>query len=368
MTEQKQKSIDTWEAYQTTLVDRTLYAFYLLGWIGLPLFIWRSILSGWRPANAVTVVLVVAGMIFYRFGKQASTDMKGVVLVGIFFCLAIPGLLSIGVLSNGLLLIATGCISASLVFSRRVSLWLSACSVTFLALVGLGFVSGTLQLHTDANLFATSSATWITAVFINFLSVLILVMRISNFRMSLQSLLIEVEQQRDVIAHQANHDQLTNLPTQRLANDRLKMAINAAKRHGGKVALLFIDLDGFKKANDTFGHDAGDCVLQAVASRIQHCIRAADTACRIGGDEFLVILGEIADQTSAAVAAQKIIALINQPIDFNGQPLQVGCSIGIGLYPDNATDSKRLRIVADAAMYSVKRSGKNNFAFSTMTP
>jgi diguanylate cyclase (GGDEF)-like protein len=365
MTEEPKHSTVTWETYRATLVNKTLHAFYLLGWIGLPLFVWRSIVVGWQPANTVTCLLVVAGMVFYRLGDKASTNLRGMVLVGTFFGLAIPGLLNIGVLSNGLLLIATGSICASLVFSRTVSLWLGGASVLFLSLVGVGYVTGALQLQTDANAFAISPATWITAVFVNFLSVLILVMRISSFRESLKSALIEVEQQRDVIAHQANHDQLTNLPTLRLANDRLEMALNNARRHGGKVALLFIDLDGFKLANDSFGHDAGDCVLQSVAQRIQHSIRAADTACRIGGDEFLVILGEIADQTSAAVAAQKIIELINQPIDFNGQPLQVGCSIGISLFPDNANDSKNLRKAADSAMYQVKRAGKNNFTFAT---
>ena len=365
MTEEPKHSTVTWETYRETLVNKTLHAFYLLGWFGLPLFVWRSLTVGWQPANTVTFIVVVAGMLFFRFGRQTSINLRGMVLVGVFFGLAIPGLLNIGVLSNGLLLIATGCICASLVFSRRVSLWLGGASVLFLCLVGAGYVTGALQLHTDANLFAISPATWVTAVLVNFLSVLILVMRISSFRESLKSALIEVEQQRDVIAHQANHDQLTHLPTLRLANDRLEMALNTARRHAGKVALMFIDLDGFKQANDRFGHDAGDCVLQTVAQRIQQSIRAADTACRIGGDEFLLILTEAIDATSAAVAAQKIIELINQPIDFNGQPLQVGCSIGISLFPDHASDSKELRRAADAAMYQVKRAGKNHYSFAS---
>ena len=240
MTEEPKHSTVTWETYRATLVNKTLHAFYLLGWIGLPLFVWRSILVGWQPANTVTCLLVVIGMVFYRLGDKASTNLRGMVLVGTFFGLAIPGLLNIGVLSNGLLLIATGCICASLVFSRRASLWLGGGSILFLSLVGLGYVTGVLHLQTDANAFAISPATWITAVFVNFLSVLILVMRISGFRESLKSALIEVEQQRDVIAHQANHDQLTNLPTLRLANDRLEMAL---KYMPDLAAIHFEDAD-----------------------------------------------------------------------------------------------------------------------------
>ena len=363
MQSDKPHSTNAWEAYRRILVDKTLLAFYVLAWLGIPLFVWRSLASGWRPINLLTVALVVAGMIFFHFGKNVSTDIKGSVLVAIFFGLAIPGLLSVGVLSNGLLLIATGCMCASLVFSMRISLLISAGSLIFLSLVGIGFVSGTLQLHTDANVFATSSATWLTAVFVNFLTVLILISRIASFSSSLQSLLVEVEQQRDVIAHQANHDQLTDLPTLRLAKDRLDMAIKNASRKGSKVALLFIDLDGFKQANDSFGHDAGDRVLQEVARHITASIRAGDTACRIGGDEFLVILGDLADQRSAALVAQKIIDAVNRPISFEGHQVRVGCSIGIGVYPDHASDGKGLRVAADTAMYSVKRLTKNNFAF-----
>ena len=118
MTEEPKHSTVTWETYRETLVNKTLHAFYLLGWFGLPLFVWRSLTVGWQPANTVTFIVVVAGMLFFRFGRQTSINLRGMVLVGVFFGLAIPGLLNIGVLSNGLLLLATGCICASLVFSR----------------------------------------------------------------------------------------------------------------------------------------------------------------------------------------------------------------------------------------------------------
>lgn len=354
---------DSWEAFRTALVDKTLHAFYLLGWVGLPLFAWRSTLVGWSVSSVVVVILVIAGMCFQRFGRHVNTDIKGAVLVSTFFCLAVPGLLNLGLLSNGLLLSATGCLCASLIFSKRTSVKISAASITFLLVTAAGFVSGFLNLSTDAGRFAVSPAAWLTAVCINFFSVLIFVSGIAKFRESLKELLVEVQTQRDVIAHHANHDQLTQLPTLRLATDRLKMALSASARSGQKLALMFIDLDGFKKANDTFGHDAGDHVLKEVARRISGVIREVDTTCRIGGDEFLVIIGAIPDAAVAADCARKIILALSQPIEFEGQPIQIGCSIGIALFPDHATDAAVLRQRADAAMYAVKRSGKNNFAF-----
>lgn len=158
-------------------------------------------------------------------------------------------------------------------------------------------------------------------------------------------------------------DALTGLPSLRLAQDRLEMVIGQARRQGNKAGLMFIDLDGFKDINDEYGHDAGDQVLKEVGNRIQQTIRAVDTAARIGGDELLVILGDLANEDAAREVATKLMAAVRQPVDWNGKQLHVGCSMGISLYPDDALDAQSLRIKADTAMYRVKRTGKNGFAF-----
>ena len=359
---------DAWETFRAALVEKTLSAYYVLAWIGLPLFIWRSQVVGWRANHVFVVTLVVAGMAFYRFGKRLSTDTKSIVLVAVFFGLAVPGIVNLGLLSNGLLLIAAGCMAASLLLSSRVSAWLSVGSFVLLGIAGFAFVSGTLVIGTDANAFAASAAAWFTAVCVNFLSALILVHSVATFRRSLQSTLIEVQRQRDIIAHQANHDLLTGLPTLSLASDRLGMALNVARREATKVAVMFLALDGYKAANETFGHDVGDQVLRIVATRIRSSIRATDTACRIGGDEFLVILTEIPDAAIAAETARKIIAAIGRPISVGGPEVVVGCSIGIALFPDQGDDPRALRHAADLAMYAVKRSGKNAYRFSDAAP
>jgi diguanylate cyclase (GGDEF)-like protein/PAS domain S-box-containing protein len=163
--------------------------------------------------------------------------------------------------------------------------------------------------------------------------------------------------------HLATHDLLTDLPSIRLARDRLSVAVNLARRYKKALALMFVDLDGFKAVNDTLGHDAGDYVLNQVAQRMLSCVRETDTVARFGGDEFLIIATEINAPENAAHIAEKVIQLISQPFIYNGQQAIVGASIGIALFPDHGEDMDQLIRQADQAMYSVKNAGKNGFRF-----
>ena len=158
----------------------------------------------------------------------------------------------------------------------------------------------------------------------------------------------------------ANHDELTGLPALRLARDRLQVACHQALRDNSRVAVLFIDLDGFKEANDRFGHAAGDQVLRVVASRLIETIRGGDTASRHGGDEFAVILNGVTAEAAMQVAA-KLVETIGRPISYGNEVISVGASIGIAIYPDHAAKPEDLFGLADQAMYAVKRAGKNGY-------
>jgi diguanylate cyclase (GGDEF)-like protein len=174
----------------------------------------------------------------------------------------------------------------------------------------------------------------------------------------------EIQVQHDQMKMMATHDSLTELPTMRLAADRLQVAISSARRTNEQVALLFLDLDAFKAVNDTFGHDAGDALLQEVAQRLRKSIRDEDTAARIGGDEFLVILSGLQGRSAAATVAEKIVAAVSLPVAFAGHSLRVGASIGIALFPEHGVSMEALRQAADCAMYRVKKAGKNGFVFA----
>ena len=165
------------------------------------------------------------------------------------------------------------------------------------------------------------------------------------------------------LAHFAHHDYLTDLPNRILFLNSLGHSLLLAKRNSYKVAALFLDLDGFKKVNDTLGHDAGDQLLCEVSTRLKGAIRASDTVARIGGDEFTFVLNNIGSDENASLIANKIIAALSEPFELKGQRCHVGGSIGISMYPENSGDTETLIKQADEAMYLAKQSGKNTYRF-----
>ncbi len=160
--------------------------------------------------------------------------------------------------------------------------------------------------------------------------------------------------------HMAQYDALTHLPNRALFNDRLQQAIAAAHRNKARMALMFIDLDKFKPVNDTYGHGVGDLLLKDVALRIQDCLRDSDTAARIGGDEFVILLPAIETQQDAGKVGEKILSALNRPFMLAGHTLNISGSIGVAVYPEHGKDEKLLVKSADIAMYHAKKNGRNN--------
>jgi len=165
-------------------------------------------------------------------------------------------------------------------------------------------------------------------------------------------------------AYFARHDHLTGLPNIALLGERLDHAIATAYRHCSRIALLFIDLDGFKQINDAHGHLAGDELLKSVATRLGSCVRATDTVCRRGGDEFVILLSELACQQDAAHLAEKVLAALSAPHVVDYIPMGIGASIGISIYPDDSDDVTRLIQCADAAMYRAKTTSLDGYCFA----
>jgi diguanylate cyclase (GGDEF)-like protein len=147
--------------------------------------------------------------------------------------------------------------------------------------------------------------------------------------------------------------------------DRVQVAVANAHRHSHQVAVMFLDLDLFKRINDTLGHDAGDAVLEETARRLLACVREGDTVARLGGDEFVVLLPELDDAAGAGILAERIIESVRQPLHIAGRELFVTTSVGIGVYPLDATDVDPLLKAADRAMYEAKELGRNSFKFAS---
>jgi diguanylate cyclase (GGDEF)-like protein len=165
------------------------------------------------------------------------------------------------------------------------------------------------------------------------------------------------------MSHLAQHDFLTGLPNRMLLTERLSQAIGLAHRHHKQVALLFLDLDYFKNVNDSLGHAIGDQLLQSVAERLASNVRATDTVCRQGGDEFVILLAEIEQPQDAAIIAEKLLAAFVESHLVGGQELHITLSIGISVYPDDGLDLDAILQNADTAMYHAKADGRNNFQF-----
>jgi diguanylate cyclase (GGDEF)-like protein/PAS domain S-box-containing protein len=165
------------------------------------------------------------------------------------------------------------------------------------------------------------------------------------------------------MAHLAQHDFLTDLPNRVLLTERLTQIIGLAKRHGKQVALLFIDLDNFKHINDSLGHSTGDQLLQLVAQRLITCVRDTDMVCRQGGDEFVILLPEIAYSQDAGLVAETLLTSFSRPHLIDGQELHITLSIGISIYPDDADNVDSVMQNADTAMFHAKASGRNNYQY-----
>jgi diguanylate cyclase (GGDEF)-like protein len=165
------------------------------------------------------------------------------------------------------------------------------------------------------------------------------------------------------MSHLAQHDGLTDLPNRTLLIDRLDQAIVLARRHDRRLAVLFLDLDHFKRVNDSLGHVAGDRLLQSVAHRLLSCVRASDTVSRQGGDEFVILLSEITNTQDSATAAEKLLAALRTPVRIETHPLHATASIGIATYPEDGADAATLMVHADMALLHAKSSGRSKYQF-----
>jgi len=192
----------------------------------------------------------------------------------------------------------------------------------------------------------------------------VLLVLVFFWNMSLRREISLRRQMEEKMRFMATHDDLTKLANRNLLEERLNQALLQHARHHEKLALLFLDLDGFKEVNDQYGHHVGDELLVKVAEVLQHCVRKSDTVARFGGDEFVIMLTGLLDKDDAAIVAEKILLHLSNPLQLSACAARVGASIGIALYPDNGIDSQQMLKTADGLMYRAKQSGKGCYRFS----
>lgn len=180
-----------------------------------------------------------------------------------------------------------------------------------------------------------------------------------------QQLLKEIYEHRktqEKLQYMVRHDPLTGLPNRRWFSEQLTLDLKMARRDYDMLAVMFLDLDGFKQTNDTYGHDYGDLVLVSAAERVKDCLRESDKISRLGGDEFIVILPKVGSVDAVKVVAQKVLDRFGTPFMFEGVSCEIGVSIGISLFPDHSDNAEMLLTYADQAMYDAKKNGRNRYS------
>ncbi len=350
-------------------VDIVLKGVFWLTLCILALVTWRAVMfplpTGWHLSGGIMAGLTLLFYPVYFLRKRLSYAVKAGVLIVVFVaggCAALP---TVGFAGGGSgTWIVSGCFIAAVIFPRRVAIAAIVFCTLCLGVAAVAYVSGWHTTPVNLNIMLVQPAAWINVMVSIAATTGIITLAMNAYSRSIRALLQDVDRQQAQIEHLATHDTLTGLPLLAMAVDRCDMALHHAQRTQQKVALLFIDLDRFKAVNDAFGHEAGDHVLREVAARMKANVRATDTAARIGGDEFMVVLTALDNAEFAADVAEKLVTALSLPIAYQEHALQIGASIGIGVFPDHAHDTVALRKVSDAAMYRVKRSGKNGFAFA----
>ena len=329
----------------------------------------------WKNIYYLQIICFIGVALVPCYRKRLSYKNTIISYLGLGLILAVAEFIGLGLTGMGDVT-SLFCIMLSLFYLDR----RSTAIVTILVLIIYGAVfyqyasEDLLLSETDLALLSLPSA-WVGTLIANGSFFLIIGMSIYYLQDQSIRLLREIAKQKETIEQQqqhieylANHDALTGLPSLRIANDRIESVLELANKKKHMAVLLFLDLDGFKEINDTYGHEAGDELLKRVAGRISLCIRSSDTACRVGGDEFLIIMQEVNNRKDIESLCQRLIKEISRPFAYQKTTLLVGVSIGAACSLGYPVNSKILRHKADELMYKVKKSGKNNYLISMDCP
>ena len=346
-----------------TFLERLSTALFLLALVAYPISMLRVPAIGFNAVHVLQTVLAVVVIVTFAFRKKISDVSLILVCVSVFSLLSVGGVLQYGIMSGGFLFAIAAVFTLATTLGVRSSIAFTVAFLLCLSLAAWLHITGRFELPVEAGQYFLLPSVWATVGASFLMTAGVFIIAISSYIANTHQLVSTIIQQNKQIEHLANHDFLTGLPTLRLAQDRLDMAIEQSRRTSGQLALLYLDIDEFKSINDTFGHEAGNMVLLSVARGMLDVVRAGDTVCRIGGDEFMILLSSIPDRENVRNVCERLLKTVGRELMYHGMPLQVSMSIGVALFPDHANDGKTLRRAADAAMYEAKRMGKNRYRF-----
>ena len=321
------------------------------------------LIGEWFVAGCLAAMLAAVGMCGLLDSKGHTERASLLLLLSMFVMTAVLAWRSEGLHDSSILIFPTLLVIAALLVGRTAYIALFAMIVFYVAVLTLAtdYWGWRENGHSTGELFFARDLLVILAVL--GLTVRLISNDLQKLLRVLKRRISQLEATKRELAHLSQHDGLTGLPNRIMGAGRITQAIKQAERHGSKVAILFIDIDNFKSVNDMLGHAAGDVLLKATAERLTAAVRHSDIVSRHGGDEFVLGLTDLADGTAAGEIADTILAELNRPILLDGEEISTGGSIGIAIYPDDATDYDELVSLADIAMYQAKESGRNLVCF-----
>lgn len=349
-------------AHKDESIQRLVVGMFYLAVLALAISISRYTYTGWLPSYGLHVVAFIIMFTLFVRRKKISSQFSISTIIFMAAAISTSGLMIFGIYSNSALWGVFTLFLAINYWPTKYTVLLGTFILTIFFMAAFRFTYFEAPFPADTELYLSQWRSWFTVLFGSSLFMVLIAHVIRNHQKLTESLLLDLEHKHEEVEYLANYDHLTGLPVFRLFLENLKYSLLQKKREKRFISVLFIDLDDFKKINDSHGHDAGDVVLKNVATRIQDCIREEDMAARMGGDEFVVLVNS-GTPVNLNMLCKRIIDEITEPLDYKEHKLVVGVSIGAALL-DQASqlnEPEKLISLADQAMYQVKRMGKNDF-------
>ena len=329
--------------------------------VNLLLVVYRYTRTSLQPSDIIYGFLLITSTLMVIYRKKLQTRTLQYYLVGVVGLSAVVSALTYGVVGPTSIYAIFTIFLASTALGFAVTIAFVIFFTLFYAVLGYAVITGVYTFNVDLNNHAHSLHVWFITCAVSGLLGFYLSQMFYRFVRTQAKLIERTSKQKQRIEYLANHDALTGLTSMRLTSELIDHALTRAKRIQSRVALFFIDLDGFKNVNDTFGHHIGDEVLRQTANRIRTALRESDVACRIGGDEFLILLESFEDRSSLTRVCERIVRRLAEPFCIGNHRITISSSVGGAIFPEHATNQTELRGRADQAMYEIKKSGKNNF-------